>query len=138
MQKKNNPFIVPDNYFEDLNNRLLEKSAKKHVSSPKMLKYVASISAVIALGVISWIVMFQNPDTELKKNESFAFLFNGFKNEKELLAEQIQAEQEAWNATKQEIKLSAEQVEFTEDEYQYIEYLFEESEDYSMELYANL
>ncbi len=138
MQEKKNPFIVPDNYFEDLNSRLLEKSTKKHVSSPKMFKYVASISAVLALGLISWIVMFQNPDTELKKNESFAFLFNGFKSEKELLAEKMQAEQAEWIATKKEIKQVAEEIEFTEDEYQYMEYLSEDDDDYSMELYANL
>ena len=130
MKEKNNPFKVPENYFSQLNNQLLEKSVKKHVSSPKLFRYVASISAVIVLGFSTWLVVFKNADTESKKNDTFAFFFNGFKSEKEILSEKIKLEQAEWQAKKTEMKKEAEQIVFTEDEFLYMEYLAEEEEDY--------
>mgnify|MGYP006374870583 CR=1 FL=1 len=130
MKEKNNPFKVPENYFSQLNDQLLEKSVKKHVSSPKLFRYVASISAVIVLGFSTWLVVFKNADTESKKNDTFAFFFNGFKSEKEILAEKIKLEQAEWQAKKTEMKKEAEQIVFTEDEFLYMEYLAEEEEDY--------
>ncbi|MBO5839187.1 MAG: hypothetical protein J6R06_05895 [Bacteroidales bacterium] len=130
MKEKNNPFKVPENYFSQLNDQLLEKSVKKHVSSPKLFRYVASISAVIVLGFSTWLVVFKNADTESKKNDTFAFFFNSFKSEKEILAEKIKLEQAEWQAKKTEMKKEAEQIVFTEDEFLYMEYLAEEEEDY--------
>lgn len=130
MKEKHNPFKVPENYFSNLNEQLLEKSAKKHVSSPKLFKYVAAISAVIVLGFSTWLVVFKNADAGLKQNNSFVFLFNGFKSEQEIQAEKIRAEQAQWQARKTEMKKEAEQIVFTEDEFLYMEYLAEEEEDY--------
>lgn len=126
MKEKNNPFKVPENYFSQLNNQLLEKSVKKHVSSPKLFRYVASISAVIVLGFSTWLVVFKNANTESKKNDTFAFFFNGFKSEQEIQAEKIRAEQAQWQARKTEMKKEAEQIVFTEDEFLYMESLLED------------
>ena len=65
MDKKHNPFKVPEGYFEQLNTKLLENAEKKHVSSPKLFRYVASISAVGILGLRVWIVAFQNDTLDL-------------------------------------------------------------------------
>lgn len=128
MDKKHNPFKVPEGYFEQLNTKLLENAEKKHVSSPKLFRYVASISAVVILGVSVWIVAFQNDNIDLKQNNTFSFLFNGKSAQEKAEQEALRAEEAQWQRHKAEMKRQAEQIVFTEDELQYLEYFVEEDE----------
>ncbi|MGM9819885.1 MAG: hypothetical protein ACI3Z9_03655 [Candidatus Onthomorpha sp.] len=128
MNKKNNPFKVPEGYFEQLNTKLLEKAEKKHVSSPKLFRYVASISAVAILALSVWIVAFQNDNIGLKQNDTFSFLFNGKSAQEKAGQEALKAEEAQWQRHKAEMKKQAEQIVFTEDELQYLEYFVEEDE----------
>lgn len=128
MNKKNNPFKVPEGYFEQLNTKLLEKAEKTHVSSPKLFRYVASISAVAILALSVWIVAFQNDNIGLKQNDTFSFLFNGKSAQEKAGQEALKAEEAQWQRHKAEMKKQAEQIVFTEDELQYLEYFVEEDE----------
>jgi hypothetical protein len=58
MDKKNNPFKVPENYFDNLNKRLEKEAKTKHVSVSRVLKYVASISLILTLSISIFIIGF--------------------------------------------------------------------------------
>ncbi len=128
MEQKENPFKVPENYFASLNEKLNQKAADTHVSSPRLFKYVASLAAVLVLSLSVCLVIFQNTDLDLRQNKAFAFLFNGF-TEKDTKAEKADVQQAAWQAQKKEWKKEAEQIVFTEDELLYMEYFVEKDED---------
>ena len=106
----------------------MENAEKKHVSSPKLFRYVASISAVVILGLSVWIVAFQNNNIDLKQNNTFSFLFNGKSAQEKAEQEALRAEEAQWQRHKAEMKRQAEQIVFTEDELQYLEYFVEEDE----------
>lgn len=127
MEQKENPFKVPEDYFASLNEKLNAKAAETHVSSPRLFKYVASLTAVVVLTLSAWLVFFQNTDLDLRQNKALAFLFNGF-TEKDTKTEKADVQKAAWQAQKNELKKEAEQIVFTEDELLYMEYFVEQDE----------
>ena len=75
MEHKNNPFKVPENYFDNLSNRLEAESKRKHVSVSKVLKYVASISLILALSVSVFVVVFTGDKKEPLLSYNFFSIF---------------------------------------------------------------
>lgn len=133
MDKKNNPFKVPENYFDNLN-KLLEKEAKtKHVSVSRVLKYVASISLILTLSISIFIIGF-NYD---RKEPLLSFnVLNLFSSQNKETPQQNQqqnqySEEIAWENQVKEMVKEAEQIEFTEEEFAYMEnYMEEEINEY--------
>ncbi len=128
MDRKDNPFKVPENYFSDLKEHLQEQSRVKHVSSPRMFRWVASVSAAVVVGLGVWLVASQDTIITLRQDDSLSFIFNKESHREKVKAEKEKAEQLAWQQKKTELREQAEQIEFTEEEEEFLDY-FSEDED---------
>ena len=123
MEHKNNPFKVPENYFDNLSNRLEAESKRKHVSVSKVLKYVASISLILALSVSVFVVVFTGDKKEPLLSSNFFSIFSPNKekekdNVEKNLAKTSQIE---WEKQVENLIAEVEQIQFTEEELDYLE-----------------
>lgn len=128
MEHKNNPFKVPENYFDNLSNRLEAESKRKHVSVSKMLKYVASISLILALSVSVFVVVFTGDKKEPLLSSNFFSIFSPNKekekdNVEKNLAKTSQIE---WEKQVENLIAEVEQIQFTEEELDYLESFIDE------------
>lgn len=128
MEHKNNPFKVPENYFDNLSNRLEAESKRKHVSVSKVLKYVASISLILALSVSVFVVVFTGDKKEPLLSYNFFSIFSPNKekekdNVEKNLAKTSQIE---WEKQVENLIAEVEQIQFTEEELDYLESFIDE------------
>lgn len=128
MEHKNNPFKVPENYFDNLFNRLEAESKRKHVSVSKVLKYVASISLILALSVSVFVVVFTGDKKEPLLSSNFFSIFSPNKekekdNVEKNLAKTSQIE---WEKQVENLIAEVEQIQFTEEELDYLESFIDE------------
>lgn len=128
MEHKNNPFKVPENYFDNLSNRLEAESKRKHVSVSKVLKYVASISLILALSVSVFVVVFTGDKKEPLLSSNFFSIFSPNKekekdNVEKNLAKTSQIE---WEKQVENLIAEVEQIQFTEEELDYLESFMDE------------
>lgn len=128
MEHKNNPFKVPENYFDNLSNRLETESKRKHVSVSKVLKYVASISLILALSVSVFVVVFTGDKKEPLLSSNFFSIFSPNKekekdNVEKNLAKTSQIE---WEKQVENLIAEVEQIQFTEEELDYLESFIDE------------
>lgn len=128
MDHKNNPFKVPENYFDNLSNRLEAESKRKHVSVSKVLKYVASISLILALSVSVFVVVFTGDKKEPLLSSNFFSIFSPNKekekdNVEKKLAKTSQIE---WEKQVENLIAEVEQIQFTEEELDYLESFIDE------------
>lgn len=128
MDHKNNPFKVPENYFDNLSNRLEAESKRKHVSVSKVLKYVASISLILALSVSVFVVVFTGDKKEPLLSSNFFSIFSPNKekekdNVEKNLAKTSQIE---WEKQVESLVAEVEQMQFTEEELDYLESFIDE------------
>ena len=128
MEHKNNPFKVPENYFDNLSNRLEAESKRKHVSVSKVLKYVASISLILALSVSVFVVVFTGDKIEPLLSSNFFSIFSPNKekekdNVEKNLAKTSQIE---WEKQVENLIAEVEQIQFTEEELDYLESFIDE------------
>ena len=128
MEHKNNPFKVPENYFDNLSNRLEAESKRKHVSVSKVLKYVASISLILALSVSVFVVVFTGDKKEPLISSNFFSIFSPNKekekdNVEKNLAKTSQIE---WEKQVENLIAEVEQIQFTEEELDYLESFIDE------------
>lgn len=128
MEHKNNPFKVPENYFDNLSNRLEVESKRKHVSVSKVLKYVASISLILALSVSVFVVVFTGDKKEPLLSSNFFSIFSPNKekekdNVEKNLAKTSQIE---WEKQVESLVAEVEQIQFTEEELDYLESFIDE------------
>lgn len=128
MDHKNNPFKVPENYFDNLSNRLETESKRKHVSVSKVLKYVASISLILALSVSVFVVVFTGDKKEPLLSSNFFSIFSPNKekekdNVEKNLAKTSQIE---WEKQVENLIAEVEQIQFTEEELDYLESFIDE------------
>ena len=155
MEQKNNPFRVPENYFDNLSNRLEAESKRKHVSVSRVLKYVASISLVLTLSISAFVVIFTDDRKEPLLSSNFFSLFSP--NEKNVKnntkQDLIQSPQIAWENKTQntqqtkalwekevnDLIAEAEQIQFTEEELDYLEsFVDEDINEYVFNNFENL
>ena len=128
MEHNNNPFKVPENYFDNLSNRLEAESKRKHVSVSKVLKYVASISLILALSVSVFVVVFTGDKKEPLLSSNFFSIFSPNKekekdNVEKNLAKTSQIE---WEKQVENLIAEVEQTQFTEEELDYLESFIDE------------
>lgn len=128
MEHKNNPFKVPENYFDNLSNKLEAESKRKHVSVSKVLKYVASISLILALSVSVFVVVFTGDKKEPLLSSNFFSIFSPNKekekdNVEKNLAKTSQIE---WEKQVENLIAEVEQIQFTEEELDYLESFIDE------------
>lgn len=128
MDHKNNPFKVPENYFDNLSNRLEAESKRKHVSVSKVLKYVASISLILALSVSVFVVVFTGDKKEPLLSSNFFSIFSPNKEKEKNNVEQNLAKtsQIEWEKQVESLVAEVEQMQFTEEELDYLEYFIDE------------
>ena len=128
MEHKNNPFKVPENYFDNLSNKLEAESKRKHVSVSKMLKYVASISIIFALSVSVFVVVFTGDKKEPLLSSNFFSIFSPNKEKEKNNVEQNLAKtsQIEWEKQVESLVAEVEQMQFTEEELDYLEYFIDE------------
>lgn len=128
MEQKNNPFLVPENYFENLSKRLEAESKRKHVSVSRVLKYVASISLILTLSISVFVVMFTGDRKEPLLSSNFFSLFSSdvVEAKKDVKQELAQSSQIAWEKEVEILIAEAEQIQFTEEELEYLEYFVDE------------
>lgn len=141
MEQKNNPFRVPENYFDNLSNRLETESKRKHVSVSRVLKYVASISLVLTLSISAFVVIFTDDRKEPLLSSNFFSLFSpNEKNVKNSTKQDLtQSPQIAWEKKVETIIAEAEQIQFTEEELDYLEsFVDEDINEYVFNNFENL
>jgi hypothetical protein len=128
MEHKNNPFKVPENYFDNLSNRLEAESKRKHVSVSKVLKYVASISLILALSVSVFVVVFTGDKKEPLLSSNFFSIFSPNKEKEKNNVEQNLAKtsQIEWEKQVESLVAEVEQMQFTEEELDYLESFIDE------------
>ena len=128
MKQKNNPFLVPENYFENLSKRLEAESKRKHVSVSRVLKYVACISLILTLSISVFVVMFTGDRKEPLLSSNFFSLFSSdvVEAKKDVKQELAQSSQIAWEKEVEILIAEAEQIQFTEEELEYLEYFVDE------------
>lgn len=131
MISKDNPFKVPEGYFEQLEKRLNQKAKTKHVSTPRWLKYVSVVLAIGVLTFAGWLIVFGDSSLDFKSNPTFAFLFGSDEQEKsDSLAEaNRKAEQIAWHNYTEQMKKEADEIVFSEEELDYLAEITEEAEE---------
>ena len=128
MDHKNNPFKVPENYFDNLSNRLEAESKRKHVSVSKVLKYVASISLILALSVSVFVVVFTGDKKEpLLSSNLFSIFSPNKEKEKDNVEKNLaKTSQIEWEKQVENLIAEVEQIQFTEEELDYLESFIDE------------
>ena len=126
MDKKNNPFKVPENYFDNLNLRLETEAKTKHVSVSRVLKYVASISMILVVATSVFIIGFNDRKEPLLSFNIFNNIFSTQDNETQQTTNNTTSEEIAWENQVKEMVKEAEEIEFSEEEIAYIENYIDE------------
>lgn len=128
MKEKNNPFKVPEGYFNNLQKQMEVEAKRKHVSVSKVLKYVASICLVLTLSASVLVIGFGTERKEPLLSSNFFSLFSSEKNKdnKQLKAQDAKEAELVWENQVKNLVAEAEQVQFTEEELIYLENFIEE------------
>lgn len=139
MDKKNNPFKVPENYFDNLNKRLETESKTKHVSVSRVLKYVASISMILVVVTSVFIIGFNDRKEPLLSFNIFNNIFSTQDNETQQTTNNTPSEEIAWENQVKEMVKEAEEIEFSEEEIAYMEnYIDEDLNEYVINNLENI
>lgn len=138
MEERNNPFKVPEGYFDDLQKRMEMEAKRKHVSVSRVLKYVASISLVLTLSASVFVIGFSG---EKKESLLSSNLFSIFTNKaavekKDVKSKSVEEVEEVWEKQLDNLIAEAEAVQFTEAELEYLENFIDE--DVNEYVYNNL
>ncbi len=138
MEERNNPFKVPEGYFDDLQKRMEIEAKRKHVSVSRVLKYVASISLVLTLSASVFVIGFSG---EKKESLLSSNLFSIFTNKdavekKDVKSKSVEEVEEVWEKQLNNLIAEAEAVQFTEAELEYLENFIDE--DVNEYVYNNL
>lgn len=138
MEERNNPFKVPEGYFDDLQKRMEIEAKRKHVSVSRVLKYVASISLVLTLSASVFVIGFSG---EKKESLLSSNLFSIFTNKdavekKDVKSKSVEEVEEVWEKQLDNLIAEAEAVQFTEAELEYLENFIDE--DVNEYVYNNL
>ena len=79
-----NPFLVPDGYFEDFQSRMMkviqgtEKRPRGRVISIKLTRWVSSVAAVLLLGFIGFQQLYLKPMHDLRAKDAMYSVFEYF------------------------------------------------------------
>ncbi len=138
MEERNNPFKVPEGYFDDLQKRMEVEAKRKHVSVSRVLKYVASICLVLTLSASVFVIGFSG---EKKESLLSSNLFSIFTNKdavekKDVKSNSVKEAELVWERHVDNLIAEAEEVQFTEAELEYLENFIEE--DLNEYVYNNL
>ncbi|MBR5253718.1 MAG: hypothetical protein IKV46_01590 [Bacteroidales bacterium] len=128
MDKKNNHFKVPENYFDDLKQQLSVEAKRKHVSVSNVLKYVASISIILTLSISVFAIVFFDERKEPLLSSNFFSLFspNRDKSNDEEKKNLAQSTKIPWEKQVENLVAEVEQIQFTEEELDYLESFIDE------------
>ena len=118
MEERNNPFKVPEGYFDDLQKRMEVEAKRKHVSVSRVLKYVASICLVLTLSASVFVIGFSG---EKKESLLSSNLFSIFTNKdavekKDVKSNSVKEAELVWERHVDNLIAEAEEVQFTEAE----------------------
>lgn len=139
MDKKNNPFKVPENYFDNLNKRLETESKTKHVSVSRVLKYVASISMILVVVTSVFIIGFNDRKEPLLSFNIFNNIFSTQDNATQQTTNNTPSEEIVWENQVKEMVKEAEEIEFSEEEIAYMEnYIDEDLNEYVINNLENI
>lgn len=123
MTSKKNPFKVPENYFDNLEKEILSNKPKKRIefSTTKILKYAAVVLLAIGIGTTVFYTLPVKEDTNIiarQTQDSF------YKNSKIISTTQENEaiEELLLNQEKFVEEHNVENIEFSEQEYEYLEY----------------
>jgi hypothetical protein len=128
MDKNKNPFKVPENYFEELKQQLNVEAKKKHRFVPTMFRYVATIGLFLTLSATA-LLIFLNKDRQeplLSSNIFSIFIPNKNKVENNTKTNIAQQSEILWEKEVNELIAEAEQIQFTEEELDYLENFIDE------------
>lgn len=128
MDRKNNPFKVPENYFEELQQQLNVEAKRKHVSVSRVLKYVASISMILILSSSVFIIGFNNNKKEhlLSSNLFSIFVSSDENADKKTKTTNPKTEEIVWEQQIEKLVEESEEIQFTEEELDYLENFIDE------------
>lgn len=119
----NNPFKVPENYFEDLGKDLLAKTKKprRFVSTPQVFRYAAALTLAIGIGSLIYFSLpardggsfiAESKSDSMEHNLQYTKL-----REREDIISLMLEDMSQFNTT-----YDIDQLELTEEEYEYLEY----------------
>lgn len=128
MDKNKNPFKVPENYFEELKQQLNVEAKKKHRFVPTMFRYVATIGLFLTLSATALLIFFNKDRQEplLSSNIFSIFIPNKSKVENNTKTNIAQQSEILWEKEVDELIAEAEQIQFTEEELDYLENFIDE------------
>lgn len=128
MDKNKNPFKVPENYFEELKQQLNVEAKKKHRFVPTMFRYVATIGLFLTLSATALLIFFNKDRQEplLSSNIFSIFIPNKNKVENNTKINIAQQSEILWEKEVDELIAEAEQIQFTEEELDYLENFIDE------------
>jgi hypothetical protein len=128
MDKNKNPFKVPENYFEELKQQLNVEAKKKHRFVPTMFRYVATIGLFLTLSATALLIFFNKDRQEplLSSNIFSIFIPNKNKVENNTKTNIVQQSEILWEKEVNELIAEAEQIQFTEEELDYLENFIDE------------
>jgi hypothetical protein len=128
MDKNKNPFKVPENYFEELKQQLNVEAKKKHRFVPTMFRYVATIGLFLTLSATALLIFFNKDRQEplLSSNIFSIFIPNKNKVENNTKTNIAQQSEILWEKEVNELIAEAEQIQFTEEELDYLENFIDE------------
>lgn len=123
MTSKKNPFKVPENYFDNLEKEILSNKPKKHIafSSSMVLKYAAMVLLAIGIGTMVFYTLPINKENNIIARQTQDSFYNNSKiisttQENEAIEELL------LNQEKFVEEHNVENIEFSEQEYEYLEY----------------
>ena len=128
MDKNKNPFKVPENYFEELKQQLNVEAKKKHRFIPTMFRYVATIGLFLTLSATALLIFFNKDRQEplLSSNIFSIFIPNKNKVENNTKTNIAKQSEILWEKEVNELIAEAEQIQFTEEELDYLENFIDE------------
>jgi hypothetical protein len=141
MDKNKNPFKVPENYFEELKQQLNVEAKKKHRFVPTMFRYVATIGLFLTLSATALLIFFNKDRQEplLSSNIFSIFIPNKNKVENNTKTNIAQQSEILWEKEVNELIAEAEQIQFTEEELDYLEnFIDEDFNEYVFNYFENI
>jgi hypothetical protein len=141
MDKNKNPFKVPENYFEELKQQLNVEAKKKHRFVPTMFRYVATIGLFLTLSATALLIFFNKDRREplLSSNIFSIFIPNKNKVENNTKTNIAQQSEILWEKEVNELIAEAEQIQFTEEELDYLEnFIDEDFNEYVFNYFENI
>jgi hypothetical protein len=141
MDKNKNPFKVPENYFEELKQQLNVEAKKKHRFVPTMFRYVATIGLFLTLSATALLIFFNKDRQEplLSSNIFSIFIPNKNKVENNTKTNIAKQSEILWEKEVNELIAEAEQIQFTEEELDYLEnFIDEDFNEYVFNYFENI